>query len=119
MSGMRGFQRRGGAPVSVGSVLDRLLPGLHLDENAAVAAATDLWGTIVGPEVARRTHAVGVRDGELLVEVCGAVWMGHLAILRQGILDEVNGRLPADARLRAIRLVPMRGKEGSRLEPSG
>jgi hypothetical protein len=54
-----------------------------------------------------------------MVEVCGAVWMGHLAILRQGILDDVNGRLPADARLRGIRLVPMRGKEGSRIEPTG
>jgi predicted nucleic acid-binding Zn ribbon protein len=105
--------------VAVGSVLDRLLPGLRIEEHAAAAAATDLWPEVVGPEVARRTHAVGVRDGELMVEVCGAVWMGHLAILRQGILDDVNGRLPADARLRGIRLVPMRGKEGSRIEPTG
>ena len=114
-----GAPRRGGQPATVGSVLDRLLPGLHIEEHVAAAAATDLWSEVVGPEVARRTHAVGVRDGELLVEVQGAVWMGHLAILRQGILDDVNGRLPADARLRGIRLVPMRGKEGSRLEPTG
>ena len=115
----RGWQKRGGQPVTVGSVLDRLLPGLRIEEHVAAAAATDLWADVVGPEVARRTHAVGVRDGELMVEVCGAVWMGHLAILRQGILDDVNGRLPADARLRGIRLVPMRGKEGSRIEPTG
>ncbi|HET9952770.1 MAG TPA: DUF721 domain-containing protein [Candidatus Eisenbacteria bacterium] len=114
-----GTQRRGGQPVTVGSVLDKLLPGLRIEEHVAAAAATDLWSDVVGPEVARRTHAVGVRDGELMVEVCGAVWMGHLAILRQGILDDVNGRLPADARLRGIRLVPMRGKEGSRIEPTG
>jgi len=116
---MRGFQRRGGEPTAVGSVLDRLLPGLHIEEHVAAAAATDLWADVVGTEVARRTRAVGVRDGELLVEVCGAVWMGHLAILRQGMLDDVNERLPADARLRGIRLVPMRGKEGSRIEPTG
>jgi len=115
----RGIQRRGGQPVAVGSILDKLLPGLRIEEHVAAAAATDLWPEVVGPEVARRTHAVGVRDGELMVEVCGAVWMGHLAILRQGILDDVNGRLPADARLRGIRLVPMRGKEGSRIEPTG
>jgi predicted nucleic acid-binding Zn ribbon protein len=114
-----GGRRRGGQPVPVGSVLDRLLPGLHIEERVVAAAATDLWSEVVGPEVARRTHAVGVRDGELLVEVQGAVWMGHLAILRQGILDDVNERLPADARLRGIRLVPMRGKEGSRFEPTG
>ena len=114
-----GGARRGGQPATVGSVLDRLLPGLHIEERVAAAAATDLWSEVVGPEVARRTHAVGVRDGELLVEVQGAVWMGHLAILRQGILDDVNERLPADARLRGIRLVPMRGKEGSRIERTG
>lgn len=119
MSGMRGFQKRGGAPATIGSVLDRLLPGLHIEERIAAATATDLWIDLVGPEVARRTHAVGVRDGELMVEVCGAVWMGHLAILRQGILDDLNGRLPADARLRGIRLVPMRGKEGSRIDRTG
>ena len=117
MHGMRGFPKRGGAPTTIGSVLDRLLPGLKIEEHLAAASATDLWADIVGADVLRRTNAVGVRDGELLVEVCGAVWMGHLAILRQGILDDMNGRLPADARLRGIRLVPMRGKEGSRIEP--
>jgi len=115
----RGFTKRGGQPVPVGSVIDRILPGLHVAEGEKAAAATDLWADAVGPDVARRTRASGVRDGELLVEVMGAVWMGHLAVLRQSILEEMNGRLPAEARLRAIRLVPMRGKEGSRLEPSG
>ena len=119
MSPNRGFQPRGGDPVAVGSILDRILPGLKIDERVAAAAATDLWVSVVGPEVSRRTRAVGVRDGELLVEVQGAVWMGHLAILRQGILDDVNERLSADARLRGIRLVPMRGKEGSRVDPTG
>jgi len=115
--GMRrgaGAGGRGGQPVAVGSVLDRILSGLKIEERVVTAAATDLWPEVVGPEVARRTHAVGVREGELLVEVQGAVWMGHLAVLRHGILDDVNGRLPAEARLRGIRLVPMRGKEGSR-----
>jgi hypothetical protein len=115
----RGFAKRGGEPVAVGSVLDRVLTGLRVAQGASAAAATDLWAEVVGPDVGRRTRATGVRDGELLVEVCGAVWMGHLAVLRQSILEDLNGRLPAEARLRAIRLVPMRGKEGSRFEPTG
>jgi len=115
----RGFPRRGGNPTPVGSVLDRVLSGLRVAQGEIASAATDIWPEAVGPEVARRTRASGVRDGELLVEVCGAVWMGHLAVLRQSILEEMNERLPAAARLRAIRLVPMRGKEGSRREPNG
>ena len=100
----------------VASVLDQMLAGLKLDEHFAAAQATEIWLQVVGPEVARRTRPVGVRDGELLIEVQGAVWMGHLAVLRQGIMEEINGKLPAEARLRAIRLTPMRCKEGSTIE---
>jgi predicted nucleic acid-binding Zn ribbon protein len=101
----------------VALVLDQMLAGLKLGEHFAAAQATEIWLQIVGPEVARRTHPVGVRDGELLIEVQGAVWMGHLAILRQGIMEEINAKLPAEARLRAIRLTPMRCKEGFGIEP--
>jgi predicted nucleic acid-binding Zn ribbon protein len=102
--------------IPVASVLDPMLAGLKLDERFAAAQATELWADVVTPETARRARAVGVRGGELLVEVHGAVWMGHLAILRQGILEELNARLPERAKLRAIRLTPMRGKEGSGFE---
>lgn len=102
----------------VASVLDQVLAGLKLEERFAAAQATEIWLQVVGPEVARRTHAVGVRDAELLVEVQGAVWMGHLAILRHGIMEEINRKLPVEARLRAIRLAPMRCKEESRIEPT-
>jgi predicted nucleic acid-binding Zn ribbon protein len=95
-----------------------MLASLKLDEHFAAAQATEIWLQVVGPEVARRTHAVGVRDGELLIEVQGAVWMGHLAILRQGIMEEINAKLPAEAMLRAIRLTPMRCKGGSGIEPT-
>ena len=95
----------------VGSVLDRLLTGLKLESRFQAARATDEWGSVVGPEVERRTRPVGVRDGELLVEVQGAVWMGHLAVLREEILESLNQRLPDTAQLSSIRLVPMRFKE--------
>ena len=107
---------RGGGLTPVGNVLDQVLAGLKLEERFKSAGATELWSEMVGPDVARRTCAAGVRGGDLLVEVEGAVWMGHLAVLRQGILDDLNGRLPAEARLSSIRLVPMRRKE-ERFDP--
>jgi predicted nucleic acid-binding Zn ribbon protein len=104
-------KRRAGEFRSVGSVLDQVLSGLKLESRFQAARATDEWAQVVGPEVERRTRPVGVRDGELLVEVQGAVWMGHLAVLRQGILEALNLRLPDTAHLTSIRLVPMRFKE--------
>jgi hypothetical protein len=94
-----------------------MLSGLRLEERFASAQATELWNERVTPEIQRRTRAVGVRDGELLVEVRGSVWMGHLAVLRQQIMDDINARLPIEARLRAIRLTPMRSREEGALEP--
>lgn len=99
---------------AVGSVLDHVLQSLKLEARFAAAEATDRWVEVVGPEVRARTRCVGVRGTELLVEVKGAVWMGHLAVLRQGILDEINERLSAEKRIRAIRFVPMRTGEESR-----
>jgi len=110
--------RRRGHLEPLAKVLDQLLPALRLEERFAAAGATEQWLNVVGPEVARRTRPVGVRDGELLVEVRGAVWMGHLAILRHGIMNEINGKLPAEARIRAIRLTPMRDEEETRIEPT-
>ena len=83
--------RRGGELRLVGGVLDQVLAGLKLESRFQAARATDEWAGVVGLEVVRRTPG-GVRDGELLVEVQGAVWMGHLAVLRQGILESLNER---------------------------
>jgi len=96
---------------SVGAVLEQVIRTLRLETRFAGAEASDRWNETVAPEVKARTHCVGVRDGELLVEVQGSVWMGHLAVLKQGILDEMNRTLPAEKRISAIRFVPMRSKE--------
>jgi len=95
----------------VGTVLDQVLRSLRLEAKFAAAEATDRWAEAVAPEVRTRTRCMGVRDGELLVEVQGSVWMGHLAVLRQGILEAMNRTLPAEKRISAIRFVPMRSKE--------
>jgi predicted nucleic acid-binding Zn ribbon protein len=95
----------------VGSVLDNVLRGLRLDARFAAAEATDRWEGTVGPEIARRTRCEGVRDGEMLVSVRGAAWMADLAVQKHDILKRINEDLADHAKLRAIRLVPMRGKE--------
>jgi len=95
----------------VGTVLDQVLRSLRLETRFAAAEATDRWASAVEPAALARTRCIGVRDGELLVEVLGSTWMGHLAVLRQGILERMNQTLAPEKRLRAIRFVPMRSKE--------
>jgi predicted nucleic acid-binding Zn ribbon protein len=95
----------------VASVLDGLLQRLRLDERFAAAEATDRWEGTVGPEIARRTRCEGVRNGELVVSVRGATWMGDLAVRKHEILARLNEGLAEGAKLSAIRLTPMRGRE--------
>ena len=95
----------------VGTVLDQVLKSLRLEQKFAAAEATDRWAGAVDENVLARTRCVGVRDAELLVEVQGSVMMGHLAVLKHGILDRMNRSLPAEKRIHAIRFVPMRTKE--------
>jgi len=108
-SGTGAEAREGFEPV--GTVLDQVLRSLRLETRFAAAEATDRWASAVDADALARTRCVGVRDGELLVEVQGATWMGHLAVLRQGILDRMNQTLAPEKQLRAIRFVPMRSKE--------
>jgi len=110
----RAGAEEGFSPVAI--VLDNVLLALKLETRFAAAEATERWANAVGretggPEALARTHCVGVRDGELLVEVQGATWMGHLAVLRQGILERMNRELQPEQRIRAIRFVPKRSKE--------
>jgi predicted nucleic acid-binding Zn ribbon protein len=102
-------------PERVGTVLDGLLKRLRLEERFRAADATERWEAAVGRDVARRTRCEGVRDGELLVSVRGAARMADLAVQKREVLDRINEDLAEGAKLRSIRLVPMRGKE----EPVG
>ena len=105
------MKRRSERFETVGTVLDQVLKSLRLEARFAAAEATDRWADAVDTDVLARTRCVGVRDAELLVEVQGSVMMGHLAVLKQGILDRMNRTLPAEKRISAIRFVPMRTKE--------
>ncbi len=107
----RGRSGTGGSFERVGPVLDGVLRDLKLGERFAAADATERWVEAVGPEIARRTRCEGVRDGELLILVRGTVWKAELTVRRLELLHRVNEGLAEPARLRAIRLQLMRGKE--------
>ena len=113
-----GTGRKEGSFEPVGSVLDGLLKRLRLDARFAAADATGRWEGAVGPAIAGRTRCEGVRDGVLLVSVRGAAWMAELAVRKHDILKRINEELAEGARIRAIRLVPMRGKEVPGREPT-
>jgi hypothetical protein len=52
-----------------------------------------VWSDAVSPEAARRSRAIAFRDGRLIVEVVGSVWMHHLAALKRQLVAQVNEAL--------------------------
>jgi predicted nucleic acid-binding Zn ribbon protein len=70
----------------VKDILRRFLEQDSLRGPLAGWRAMEDWPAIVGPDVARRTRAVALRDQVLLVEVSSSVWMNQLTFLKPEIL---------------------------------
>jgi predicted nucleic acid-binding Zn ribbon protein len=93
---------------AVSSVLTRVLRKLDLEGELLGWRAVEEWGRLVGARVARRTRAVGFREGTLIVEVEGSAWMHELGFLKRDLIREINRRLGSE-RVRDVRFVMPRG----------
>ena len=93
---------------AIGSVLDGLLRDLHLADGVQGWQAVEAWPAAVGPRIARRTRAVGFRDGILTVEVEGSAWRYELGFLKRRLLLELRRRT-GSARVRELHFIHARG----------
>jgi predicted nucleic acid-binding Zn ribbon protein len=93
---------------SIGGLLPRVLRQLGLAESVAGWRAVQEWADVVGDRVARRTRAVGFRDGTLHVEVEGSAWMHELMFLKRDLVAKINRHLGSD-HVRDVRFVVARG----------
>jgi predicted nucleic acid-binding Zn ribbon protein len=93
---------------AVSSVLTRVLRKLDLESELHGWRAVAEWPRLVGARVARRTRAVGFREGTLTVEVEGSAWMHELGFLKRDLIREINRQLGSE-RVRDVRFVIPRG----------
>ena len=94
---------------AVGGVLGRVLEGLGLSREMTGWHAVEVWPTLVGPRIARRTRAVAFRDGTLHVEVEGSAWMQELGYLKKDLVQRINHKLGGE-HVRDVRFTPPGGK---------
>ena len=85
-------------------MLTRLMARLGLDAELQGWRAVEQWPRIVGPRIARRTHAVGFHDGVLRVEVEGSAWMHELSFLKHDLVRKIQRDLGTN-RVRDVRFV--------------
>jgi len=94
---------------ALSSVLVRLMARMGLDAELEGWRAVEEWSRLVGPRVARHTHAVSYHDGVLRVEVEGSAWMHELSYLKLDLMRTLNRELGAN-RVRDVRfVVPRKG----------
>lgn len=78
-----------------------LLPGILDRWNACLESpiheVIELWGRVMGADVARHAEPIALRGGLLLVAVDDAVWAAELArFRRREIVDALNRALGRD-----------------------
>lgn len=71
---------------SLGEALPRVLRRLELDRVVEEERAIGKWPSAAGPETARHSQAVAIKDGTLLVAVDSPVWMTQLTYLKPQLL---------------------------------
>ena len=93
---------------SVSGALTRLFGRLGLDRGMLGWQAVEQWPRLVGPRIARHTHAVAFRDGMLHVEVEGSAWMHELTILRRDLVRAINRDLGSEC-VKDVKFLVSRG----------
>ena len=93
---------------SIAAILPEVLKQLRLDGAAAGWRAVAEWPALAGERIAKRTRAVGFRDGVLTIEVEGSAWMHELGCLRRELVRRAHQCVGANV-VRDVRFVPARG----------
>ncbi len=81
------------SPVKIGDALRNLLKSLGIEKRLLEAQAAEVWPDVVGAEIDRVTQVVGVERGIMKVAVRDSLWSQELSLMKQDILDKLNGRI--------------------------
>jgi predicted nucleic acid-binding Zn ribbon protein len=89
-------------------VMPAALREMGLESGLRGWQAVTEWPHAVGPQIARRSHAVRFQDGVLWIEVDGSVWLHQLTMLKRDLLRKIGERMGSDA-VRDLRFINGRG----------
>jgi predicted nucleic acid-binding Zn ribbon protein len=78
----------------VGEVLPTVLRDLGLQTKFGERRMVEQWAGVVGPELARRTHALRCENGTLVVHVVHGAWMQELHFIEKDLLAKMRTACP-------------------------
>jgi predicted nucleic acid-binding Zn ribbon protein len=86
-----------GFPQSLGSVIDALLRQLGIQTKLKQYDIVDVWGSIVGAQIASVTSIDKIEKNVLVVKVTAAPWRTELTFRKSEILDKIHAAMNSDA----------------------
>lgn len=111
-------KRKRGAPKLVADILDRVAAPIFASPEAGAHRIWPAWMEAVGPDIARHTEPVTIREGVLHVRVDASVWVTQLTFLKPEILNKL-APLMDDGALTDIKFKQgaLKGAEAQRAAP--
>ena len=85
--------RKWSTQVTLGDALYGYLGRVDTHGNLARTRVADIWADAVGPEIAKHTSDIYLRESELVVYVDSPVWATELTALSARLAENVNARL--------------------------
>jgi predicted nucleic acid-binding Zn ribbon protein len=86
-----------GSPQSLASVIDALVRQLGIHTKLKQYDIVDVWGSIVGAQIASVTSIDKIERNVLVVKVTAAPWRTELTFRRSEILDKIHAAMNSDA----------------------
>ena len=86
-----------GSPQLLGSVIDALVRQLGIQTKLKQYDIVDVWGSIVGAQIASVTSIDKIEKNVLVVKVTAAPWRTELTFRRSEILDKIHATMNSDA----------------------
>ncbi len=85
--------RKRSGQTTLGDELGRYLRRVDRSGGLARARVAEVWADAVGPEIARHTSGLRMREGELVVDVDSPVWATELSALSTQLARSLNEQL--------------------------
>ena len=78
---------------SLGSAIKDYLKDRKFDSKIAEIEAVNLWESIIGPQIARATSSIYIKDGTLFIHLKSSIVRNELFMMRNDIIQAINQRI--------------------------
>ena len=86
-----------GSPQSLGSIIEALVRQLGIQTKLKQYDIVDVWGLIVGAQIASVTSIDKIEKNVLVVKVTAAPWRTELTFRKHEILDKIHVAMNSNA----------------------